>query len=269
MSGTKVETPNGQRAETPYKLTAAERAATKRVNDRRTSKASAPRFKFKAGAQTTQLEPDHPDMAVGTTLLCDAFATGDPRFAVGLAEQVANAARTGKEHKEIELNFILATVKEIGPRDGTEALLASQMAAIHNATMKAASLLNHVETITQQDSASNMLNKLARTFAAQVEALKRYRSSGEQKVTVNHQHVNVSAEQAVVGVTQGGGGTHENSSQSHAPGSGSAGKSSSADERSPALLGHQQAFGVPMPGAGSEGQERLSHAWRQGRSTEG
>lgn len=269
MSGTKVENPNGQGAETPYKLTAAERAATKRVTDRRTSKASAPRFKIKAGAQTTQLEPDHPDMAVGTTLLCDAFATGDPRFAVGLAEQTANAARTGKEHKEIELNFILATVKEIGPRDGTEALLASQMAAIHNAAMAAARKLNHVETITQQDSASNMLNKLARTFAMQVEALKRYRSSGEQKVTVNHQHVTVSARQAVVGVTQGGGGTDENRSQSHATGPSFEKQSSSADERSPALLGHQQALGLPMPSPGGEGKERVPDARRQGGSAQG
>ena len=40
------------------------------------------------------------------------------------------------------------------------------MAAIHNATMVAARRLNHGETIPQQDSASNMLNKLARTFAS-------------------------------------------------------------------------------------------------------
>jgi hypothetical protein len=33
------------------------------------------------------------------------------------------------------------------------------------------------------------LNKLARTFAAQVEALKNYRSKGEQRIVV--QHVNV------------------------------------------------------------------------------
>ncbi len=30
------------------------------------------------------------------------------------------------------------------------------------------------------------MNKLARTFAGQLEALKRYRSTGEQKVTVEH-----------------------------------------------------------------------------------
>jgi hypothetical protein len=50
--------------------------------------------------------------------------------------------------------------------------------------------LAHVENIPQQDSAERAFNKLARTFAAQVSALKQYRSGGEQRVTV--QHVNVS-----------------------------------------------------------------------------
>jgi hypothetical protein len=38
-------------------------------------------------------------------------------------------------------------------------------------------------------SAWNALNKLTRTFGSQVEALKRYRSGGEQKVTVQDVHV--------------------------------------------------------------------------------
>jgi hypothetical protein len=58
--------------------------------------------------------------------------------------------------------------------------------------------LAHVENIPQQDSAQNALNKLARTFAAQVEALKRYRSGGEQKMTVQQVHVAEDG-QAIVG----------------------------------------------------------------------
>ena len=50
----------------------------------------------------------------------------------------------------------------------------------------------------------NRLTKLMRTFTAQVEALNKYRSKGQQKITV--QHVNVeNGGQAIVGdVTQGG-----------------------------------------------------------------
>jgi hypothetical protein len=93
---------------------------------------------------------------------------------------------------------MLAVVKGVEPRDQIEAMLAAQMAAVHNATMTFARRLAHVETIPQQDSASNALNKLARTFAAQVEALKRYRSGGEQKMTVQHVHV-AEGGQAIVG----------------------------------------------------------------------
>ena len=62
-----------------------------------------------------------------------------------------------------------------------------------------------------------MLNKLARTFTRQVEALKKYRSTGEQTIRV--QHVNVSdGGQAIVGNVQtGGGGNLENAQQSLEP----------------------------------------------------
>ena len=62
-------------------------------------------------------------------------------------------------------------------------------------------------------------NKLARTFAAQVEALKRYRSGGEQKMTVQHVHV-AEGGQAIVGnvsaPAQGGGVRGKDGEQPHA-----------------------------------------------------
>jgi hypothetical protein len=77
-------------------------------------------------------------------------------------------------------------------------MLAAQMAAVHMASMTFARRLAHVENIPQQDSASNAFNKLTRTFAAQVEALKSYRSTVEQKRTVQHVHV-AEGGQAIVG----------------------------------------------------------------------
>jgi hypothetical protein len=59
-----------------------------------------------------------------------------------------------------------------------------------------------VENIPQQDSAERAFNKLTRTFAMQMEALKRYRSGAEQKVTL--QHVSVAeGGQAIVGNVTG------------------------------------------------------------------
>lgn len=80
-----------------------------------------------------------------------------------------------------------------------------RLGAIHAATMMLARRLNHVETIPQQDATERALNKLARTFATQMEALKRYRTGGQQKVTVEHVTVN-SGGQAIVGVVTSGGG---------------------------------------------------------------
>jgi hypothetical protein len=54
------------------------------------------------------------------------------------------------------------------------------------------------QTTSCGDGPSTGRNKLARTFAAQVEALKRYRSGGEQKMTVQHVHV-ADGGQAIVG----------------------------------------------------------------------
>jgi len=77
------------------------------------------------------------------------------------------------------------------------------MAAVHVSTMTFARRVARTEDLAVLDISERTFNKLARTFVAQVEALKRYRSGGEQKVTV--QHVNVSeGGQAIVGnVTQG------------------------------------------------------------------
>ena len=83
------------------------------------------------------------------------------------------------------------------------------MAAIHNATIVAVARLTRVETIPQQDSAERALNKLARTFASQVEALKRYRSRGDQTVRVEHVTVNEGG-QAIVGNVAHRGGENRN-----------------------------------------------------------
>ncbi len=127
-----------------------------------------------------------------------AIGTTDFDFCDGLISQLINVGAEGQAASEKGTNFALAIVKGIEPRDQIEAMLASQMAAVHNATMTFARRLAHVETISQQDSAQNAFNKLARTFAAQVEALKRYRSGGEQKMTVQHVHV-AEGGQAIVG----------------------------------------------------------------------
>lgn len=105
---------------------------------------------------------------------------------------------------------MLALVKGVEPKDQVEAMLAAQMAAVHNATMTFARRLNRAENVPQQDSAERAFNKLARTFALQVEALKRYRSGGEQTVRVEHVTVNEGGQAIVGNVTHRGRGAPQN-----------------------------------------------------------
>jgi hypothetical protein len=146
----------------------------------------------------------HGDPALATALIMADVGTCDPAFYVGLSGQIATIGAQGRKVDETTSNFLLSVVRSIKPRDELETLLAVQMGAIHAATMMMARRLNHVETIPQQDAAERAFNKLARTFAMQMEALKRYRTGGQQKVIVEHVTVNAGG-QAIVGAVGGAG----------------------------------------------------------------
>ena len=148
---------------------------------------------------------------------------------------------------------MLALIQGIEPRDPIETMLSVQMAAIHMATIKQAQVLagslEKTSTYHLSEGASTALNKLARTFTTQMDALKRHRSKAEQRVIVEHQHVHVyPGGQAVVGnVTQGG--SQITGGQPHE-------RQLRLSERA-AVLGTIEADQVPMQGAGNEGVERL------------
>ena len=136
-----------------------------------------------------RLHLDHPDQSAGIAQLTAALGLSDPALCNRIILDLVGLAANGNDLSEAELNRMLAVVRGIGPTDTVEALLAVQMAAVHDASMRAAQRLNKAETIDQQDSASSMANKLMRTFTMQMEALKRHRSCGEQNVIVKHVHV--------------------------------------------------------------------------------
>ncbi len=191
----------------PYEPTPQERAAVDVFAARHKETSLTPPVKVLPGDGAVRLEPDHPEPGYGDILLMNALATTDPSFLNGVLEQLLNA---GPQADERGLNFMLSVVNGIEPKDHVETMLAAQMAAVHNATMTFARRLNHVDNIPQQDSAERAFNKLARTFASQVEALKRYRTGGEQKVTVEHVTVNEGGQAIVGNVSHGGRGARKN-----------------------------------------------------------
>ena len=98
---------------------------------------------------------------------------------------------------------MLSVIKGIKPRDQLEVLLASQMAVVHAAVMHISRALADAEYIEERESADRTFNKLARTFAMQLDTLKRYRSGGEQTVNVQHVTVSEGGQAIVNNVTQG------------------------------------------------------------------
>jgi hypothetical protein len=163
---------------------------------------------------------------------------------------------TAKRADEKTTNAMIAGIAAMRPRDEAEATLIAQMIATHELAMTFARRLKHVENIPQQDSAANALTKLTRTYAAQMAALKHYRTGGEQRVIVQRVDVREGG-QAVVGIVnsgngKGGDGPERNRGKSHAK--------QIADARDAALLCDVETEREAVPSAGGAGTEDLPDA---------
>ena len=187
----------------PYEPTPRDHEAMEAHFARCRERMPAPRLKVTEKKGVTQVATDHPDPKVGQSLLLESLGTADHDFLDGVIQNLANVGSPNSGVDERGLNFLLAMVRGVEPRDQVETMLAAQMAVVHDASMSMARRLARAETITQQDAAERALNKLARTFTAQVEALKRYRTGGEQRVKVEHVHVHEGGQAIVGAVTQG------------------------------------------------------------------
>jgi hypothetical protein len=146
----------------------------------------------------------HPDVAAFRMM--NTLGTTSVDLADRLVSQVLNATHLRPSHEpicELDLNAVLGAVAGIAPRDEAEALLAAQMVGVHWMAMDLLRQAGVTDNRILFNDAGNMVVKLLRTYTAQLEALKRYRSAGEQRVVVQHQHVTVTAEQAAVQVTGG------------------------------------------------------------------
>ena len=101
-------------------------------------------------------------------------------------------------------NKAITLLNGIQPQDEIEGMLAVQMIAVHNMameTMKRGIFTD--QTFQGTEALVNLATKMLRTFAAQMEALKRYRTGGQQKVIVEHVYVTAGG-QAIVGVVNRG-----------------------------------------------------------------
>jgi hypothetical protein len=196
-----------QTVATPYQPSERDRAAIEAYRERIGQRPERVDIRIVAKAKgAVTLAPDHADTDVGYALLSNSLSSGSTAFTHSLVESLAQATAKGGEPQEVGLNNVLAIVQALGPHDEAEAMLAAQMAMVHQASMHAARRIQHCDTLEQLEAHDRCLNRLARTYTAQMEALKRYRTGGQQRMTVEHVHVHEGGQAIVGSVHHGGGG---------------------------------------------------------------
>ncbi|MGE4249046.1 MAG: hypothetical protein AB7F09_06635 [Parvibaculaceae bacterium] len=157
------------------------------------------------GGKTATVEFDHPDKAVALALYSAALKTVTINELYGILTELSYLAqKPGGAICEAKFNSMVQMVANMRPRDVAETMLCVQMVAIHKATMTYAGRLMHEGNIKVSEAYERSLNKLARTYAAQMTTLKQYRSDGKQKIVVKHVTVNDGGQAIVGDVTHGG-----------------------------------------------------------------
>lgn len=139
-----------------------------------------------------------------------ALGTHDPELADNFLTQLVNAVQPDGAVTLPLFNSLLAALHGIAPTDELEGMLAAQMVAVHRWSMESLRRAGvKDQTADGVERNINRATKLMRTFVAQMEALTRYRGKGQQKVTVEHVHVNQGGQAIVGAVTHAAGATSD------------------------------------------------------------
>jgi hypothetical protein len=131
--------------------------------------------------------------------VAQALGVKDKDCAAMLMSQLPVANYKFTPGNAVLINGLVAAVSEINPRDPVESMLAAQMVSCHTQVMRL------LEKVATKDLAADLTvrylrlaDRLARTYARQMEVLSSYRRKGSQKMTVEHITINDGG-QAIVG----------------------------------------------------------------------
>jgi hypothetical protein len=129
-----------------------------------------------------------------------ALGTVSPDFVKTSLLQLQSAARSPYGTiSETAINSALAMIAAAGPKDEIEGALAIEMACTHTAAMAVLGKMDSGFGTERRIAAfGSTAARLMRTYALQMEVLRRLRTGGQQFVRVEHVHVNDGG-QAVIG----------------------------------------------------------------------
>ncbi len=193
-------------------LTEQERIRLDNYNHR--AKSEHVRFQIKEGGSGIKdMSLKNPDDPLREVKFAEALGTPDGDLQGHLFEQAiqtfkGTVSTDGEDYKRITVaaNSLMAILSGIQPQDEIEGMLAVQMIGVHNMAMRTMGLaMLGGQTFEGKKNNVNFATKMLRTFMAQMEALKKYRTGGQQKMIVEHVHVNQGG-QAIVGTVNRGGG---------------------------------------------------------------
>lgn len=124
---------------------------------------------------------------------------------IAVFPDVLTQTETDRQAATQAANIAMGVLHGLKPQNELEGMLAVQMIGVHNAAM---TCLRRVmldgQTSTGREININLATKLLRTYAAQLEALKSYRTGGQQRMTVEHVHVNDGGQAIIGNVNKGG-----------------------------------------------------------------
>jgi len=116
-----------------------------------------------------------------------------------ILKQICNLDMSKDKHDTEAMNESMNMLHGIKPQDNIESMLAAQMVAIHKMAMDcAARALYDGQTFEGRQLNLNSVNKLTKSFVALSSTLDKHRGKGQQKMTVEHVHVNEGG-QAIIG----------------------------------------------------------------------
>jgi hypothetical protein len=153
-------------------------------------------------AGLSEHHPPEGNEKVWQARLQKALGTTSGDFVEASLHQLQAAARLpGSGVSELAVNAGLALIESAAPRNEIEGALSVQMAGTHMASMTMLGRFANHCTASSASPVASAAARLMRSFAVQVETLRRLRHGGNQVVRVEHVHVHDGG-QAVIGVLQ-------------------------------------------------------------------
>lgn len=212
--------PPDTRPSAPEHIRQRQAEARERVKARESGRPRAPKLDESTGAARIELRSAHADDLDGFSWqLMDVLGTGDQSLLTAMVGQLAECAGGRSAEAKVEMiRAALGFLADIAPQNAVEGALGTQMFAVHCATMEMSRLLRTISDPEGVRDLGSLLNKTARTFAAQAEALAKLRTGGKQQVEVRYVYVDARNSQNVIGdVHAKAGGVLGNHDQPHVP----------------------------------------------------